>query len=110
LPNGIKFLIDLIENNVEGAVRQDDKITAKSLSLCFREWCTESGTKYNLNALKSQIKRLGIEDAANGRIQGKVCKSYVINVDDMRKNFREFLKDEHFDFDIMEISVDSDEE
>lgn len=105
LPNGIKFLIDLIENNFEGAVRQDDKITAKSLSLCFREWCTENGTKYNLNALKSQIKRLGIEDGKNGRVQGTISKCYVINVDNMRKNFREFLKDEHFDFDIVPIDL-----
>ena len=90
--------------------RQDDKITAKSLSVCFREWCTDSWTKYNLNALKSQIKKVGVEDATNGRVQGKVCKCYVINVNAMRTNFREFLKDEHFDFDIMEISVDSDEE
>ena len=110
LPNGIKFLIDLIENNFEGAVRQDDKITAKSLSLCFREWCTNNGTKFNLNALKSQIKRLGVEDGKNGRVQGTVSKCYVINVDDMRTNFREFLKYPKFDFDIMEVSDDSDEE
>jgi hypothetical protein len=107
LPNGVKFVIDLIESDFDDVVRQDDKVSATSLAMCFRDWCSEHGTKYNLNALKSQMKKIGIEEPTRVRVQGKQIKCYVINIDVMRTSFREFLKDPDFDFD---IAVDSDSE
>ena len=68
----------------------------------------ESGIKFSLNAFKSQIKKIGIAEPINIRCFGKQSKCYVLNIDTLRNNFREFLKNPTFDFDI--IQGDRDDE
>jgi hypothetical protein len=110
IPNGIKFIIELIESNFEGIVRTDDNIPARDLTRCFKEWCQECGTKYSLNAFKSQIRKIGMNDPVCIRINRKQLLCYTINVDVMRTTFREYLKNNNFDFNIRVNDTDDDDE
>lgn len=107
MPNGVKFLVELIESNFEGVVRDGYKVSAKSLSDRFKEWCGEHGTKFSLSAFKSQIQKVGIGEPKGLRVYGKKTKCYTIVVDELRESFRVFLKQPEFDFDII---CDSDSE
>ena len=53
-------------------------------------------------------KKIGIAEPINIRCFGKQSKCYVLNIDTLRNNFREFLKNPTFDFDI--IRGDRDDE
>jgi hypothetical protein len=107
LPNGMKFLIQLIESNFEEVTRDGDKVRAKDFSEAYKEWCGETGAKFHLNSLKSQIAKIGIEEAKSLRFNGKKSKCYSLNVDKLRTTFRKFLRLPEWDFDI--ISDDSDD-
>ena len=101
IPNGIKFIIDLIESDFENVVRDEDKISARVLAQAFKDWSAENGCKYNANAFKSQIAKIGLDSPTTLRMFGKNTKCYTINVDNMRVVFREFLKMPTFDFNII---------
>jgi len=101
MPNGIKYIVELIESNFEGVERDEDKVNAKTLSNGFKDWCSDNGVKYSLNAFKSQIQKIGLMEPKNLRINGKQAKCYIINVDEMRLSFKGYLKDANFDFDIV---------
>ena len=106
MPNGIKYLKELVEDNFTGVERNGEKINAKSLAGSFKEWCSDNGTKFSLSAFKSQILKIGIDEPKNLRINGRQTKCYHMNVDEMRTSFREFLKDDNFEFDITPMSDD----
>ncbi len=102
LPNGIKFIIDLIESDFEGVVRDGDRVSLKEMGEAFKEWCSEHGTKYNLNAFKSQIKKIGIDEPKRARINGKAVKCFTLNVDELESTFKEYLKQPDFEFEKIE--------
>ena len=100
LPNGLKFVKELVENDFENISRVGDKIRAKDLGNKYREWCSESGVRFHLGTFKTQLKKLDIVDTSL-RFNGAKAKCYTINKDILKTKFREHLKDDSFEFDMV---------
>lgn len=106
LPNGLKFLVHLIENNFSGLRRDGDKVSVKELKASYKEWCEENGTRYHANTMKTQIQKLGIEESKQARFFRRKTEVYKLNVGTIREQFRVFLKQPAFDFDIADLDVE----
>ena len=103
LPNGLKYLKDIVEDGFKGLEMDGDKIKAKTLSESYREWCGNSGVKFSLGALKTQLKKLDIVDKSV-RFDGVKTKCYVL--DNLENKYADFLKDADFKFDMVDDDDD----
>ena len=97
IPNGLKFLKEIIEDDFEGLTMDGDKIKAKDLGVSFKEWCSDGGIRFNIGTFKTQLKKLDIIDKSL-RINGSKAKCYELNKETLKKAFSDFLKDPAFEF------------
>jgi len=100
IPNGLKFMKELVENHFETVAMDDDKVKAKTLGEAFRVWCVDNGVKYHLGTFKTQLKKLEIEDSSI-RYEGVKAKCYTLATNDLKRRFSEYLKDPDFEFDMV---------
>ena len=108
LPQGIKFLIELVEENfagIAGSMRQGDRVNAKAVHDRFVKWCEANGGKGTVSAFKTALGKLGIKAPSNKRVNGICMKAYIL--DDLEERLKKFLKMPGFAFD---ITHDSDED
>ena len=105
LPKGIKFILHYISENIETIEDKDYKITSAYLKDKFRTYCDLQGTKYQVGALNTQIKKIGILEPrqlkikdASGVSRKKFC--YIINPQEIQNNMRKFLNDDEFNLDV----------
>ena len=101
LPNGIKFIKEIVEDNFNGILMKNGKIKSKFLGAYFKEYCFTGGFKFNLNSFKTQLKKIGIESKTM-RYDGSTAKCYCLNIEKLQINFSEYLKDTNFTFDYNE--------
>lgn len=101
LSNGLKFLKELVENDFNHLPRDGNKFKAVAVNQEYRSYCTDNGTKFSVSAFKLQLRNLNIIDKSL-RFKGKNTKCYVLSPPDVLRNFRDFLKDDCFQFDSCE--------
>jgi hypothetical protein len=98
LSNGLKFLRDVVELGFNNLDVSDDKVKVSQLKTAYQVWCADNGVKFSNNALITQLKNVNIE-AKSVRFKGSKAKCYLLNTDNLLKEYREFLKDPTFNFD-----------
>lgn len=112
-PNGIKFLIDFIQNNYNECIDKDHKIQSTNFIKSYKDWCKREGVRnFHVGTMKNQIKKVGILEPRKFQVK-KIRKYYfVINVLKIENNIRKYLytnkKGFSFDFSVIETS-DSEE-
>lgn len=106
LPNGLKYLRELIEDSFGDLMMDGDKVKAKVLGDHFRDWCSSNGIRFNIGTFKTQLKKLDIIDKSV-RFNGVKAKCYTLNKDELEVKFAGFLKDPEFKFDMV---ADNEEE
>lgn len=102
LPNGIKFIIEWIEDNVTSKQmieNEEVKKTLSDLTTIFKDWCTEAGIRYNAASLKTQIKKIGLEPSRM-RHNGERVQCISFTPIDIQTTIREFIKMPYWSFDI----------
>ena len=105
LPNGILFIKELIENNYWNIPNDMGRIKGKNITNVFSQWCSRYGFKYNMKAFRTQIKKIGLE-LGKLRVSAGTISGYNINHKRMEKKFKELLKNDKFEFNIIENSDD----
>lgn len=110
LPQGIKYIVELIEENLNEITHQGDKVHAKVLSDGFVEWCKKNGGKGTAAGFKTAIGKLDIGKPKPMRVNGKMARGYHLNADVWEKRLQRFLKLPSFKFDIIEPDSDEDSE
>jgi hypothetical protein len=106
LPNGIKFIKELIEHKFESVPLENNKIKARLLSLEFKRWCDDNGCRYHVSAFKQQIKKIGLIDKMS-RYDGSSYRCYHIDTNAMLEEFRTMLKNPNFEFEIVGADADN---
>ena len=100
LPNGLKYLKEVIESDFRGLTMDGDKVKAKDLGMNFKEWCSDGGIKFNIGSFRTQLKKLDIIDGSV-RFLGAKAKCYTLNKDLLLKSYVDFLKDPDFVFEMV---------
>lgn len=110
LPNGLKFLKEITDNNFNGLSFDETKtkVRAKDLGICFKNWCDENGCRFNLSAFKIQLKKIDIVDKAV-YYNGVKAKCYIFNKDILLVKFKDLLKNKDFKFDENEDEDENEE-
>lgn len=98
LPHGLKFLKELIENDFSEMQRDGDKFRTAEMGQQYRSYCFDNGIKFSISTLKTQLRKLDLNDRAL-QFKGKKTRCYVLSVADLSVNFSNFLKDDCFQFD-----------
>jgi hypothetical protein len=97
LPNALKFLKEFIEDGCENVVLDECKVKSKELAGAYKNWCESSGTKFNLGTFKTQMKKINMIEK-NARYFGSVSKCYLLNKEEMRGKFADYLNINTFKF------------
>ena len=101
LPNGLKFLKEFVESVFAGVEFDGDKVKAKDLSDAYKNWCDNSGVKFHLGTFKTQLKKIDIEDKTSRYLETRT-RCYVMNAEILRTKYRDYLKDNTFEFDMLD--------
>lgn len=101
LPNPIQFLLDSCKD--ENEVFQNTssiKIHSHDLYVHFVNWCSESGVNFCAKKnFKNVLQSFGINECDTKiKIDGKVRIGYRLEKDFLLERFRDYLKQENFDF------------
>jgi len=110
LPNGIKFIKSYIESKftekdlkIEISKKNMTKIPASYIKTKYKSWCEDNGSKYNMQTLKTQLKKIDIGEPRRLRFEGgKGCLCYLIHPKDIENKIQNHLKDKTFKFDFGE--------
>ena len=100
LPNGLKFMKELVENDYNSVGKEGDKVKAKSLAVAFKGWCEDTGVRFSLGTFKTQLRKLDLNDRSL-RYDGAKAKCYTLTTEDLKNRFKEYLKDDTFEFDMV---------
>jgi putative DNA primase/helicase len=103
LNNGIKFIIDCVNSGFAGIDREDAKYSAASLWSAYQVWCSDNRVKPNTkSAFRSQISVIGFDNPKTVWINAATKRGYNISVDALRDNIRAYLRNDTFEFDIVD--------
>lgn len=105
LPNGIKFLIDWIEESYEKVTDQDFKVKSTVLREAYASYCEVTGVKYHLKTMQTQLEKLNINKPKKLRVEGVTTMVYVLNLKKLQDNVADYLKSPDWKFDC-EVSND----
>lgn len=102
LPNGIKFLLDFVRKNIATIEDKDIKVTSETLKEKYKYYCMDIGIKYHVNAMNTQIRKIGILEPKPLRFKTpdddstrkKYC--YKINTFKLQEEMRRFLQDDSY--------------
>ena len=97
LPLGLKFLIEICENQFTGIACCGDRYKSTTIANTFKKWCEDNGCKFSLNALKTQLRKIELKDSSL-MYNGQKSKCYTLNVPDMERRFKTLLKNPDFKF------------
>lgn len=106
MPLGLKFIIDFVENNFYNLNIYEDKIMARDFHGAFKTFCDGNGYRYHTGSFKTQIKKINMIPSRM-RFEKSTLQCYKVGVEDLTINFRKFLKDDTFKFEIGEDECDS---
>ncbi|MFW9930120.1 MAG: primase-helicase family protein [Candidatus Thorarchaeota archaeon] len=105
LPNGIKFIIDYIENEYEDGI-----VSSVYFKNKYKEYCTDQGIKYNLNTLWTQIKKIKVDKPKKRYKNKNQYWSVIISKNEILNSLRTYLNEPEFNFEETEIIEETDEE
>ena len=114
LPNGIKFLLNFVKRKFEKIEDKKIKITTNAVKEIYKKYCEDTGQKYNISTLNTQIRKVGIEKPKpyNVKIEGESVKKfcYVINTYKLQEEMRRFLRDTEFKLNTSSDIIEDDDE
>jgi hypothetical protein len=101
LSNGIKFMIGYVCNKFKKVEDKTHKITSEVIKDKYKQYCESQGTRYQFNALNTQIRKIGILKPTQLRIKNndgssvkKIC--YKINTWKLQEELKKFLRDDDY--------------
>lgn len=100
--NGVKFIIEYIGHAYNGLINSP-KISAIKLNDAFQKWCSQQGSRCQINAFHTQIRQIDIEKPSRHTIGNVRIMCYIIDPIKIRQKIRDFLKNEKWDYDFEDL-------
>jgi hypothetical protein len=101
LSKGVKFLLNYVSENFNDIEDKTMKITSNTLKTAYKLYCENQGSKYQVSAFNTQIRKIGIENPKQLNIKDKDGNSnkkfcYKINTYKLQEEMRRFLRDDDY--------------
>jgi hypothetical protein len=101
LPKGVKFILTFVESEFEKVEDKCIKISSNVLKNEYKQYCERQGTKYQVSAFNTQIKKIGIDPPKQVRVKGEDGESvkkfcYMLNLSKLQDDMRVFLRDDAY--------------
>ena len=109
LPNGIKFMLEYVNNNFDEIEDKTHKIHSSHIKDMYKIYCERMGNRYQFNAFNTQIKKIGIKSPTQLNImcaddisRKRFC--YRLNTHVLQEDMRVFMKDpDYLIFNLIDI-------
>jgi hypothetical protein len=96
LPSGIKFILHFVKKRFKKIEDVTHRIKSSTLKQSYKRFCESKGSRYHLNTLNTQIKKIGIQKPIQLRVKGDRKFCYKLNTYTLEEEMKKFLQDNEY--------------